>query len=67
LGKSYCNAFGGDALQRHAIDVVAHDFIDLKVETDNSIGLIFLRFADQRLDRCQSIRLDGCDTDGMPP
>jgi hypothetical protein len=50
--KPYRNAFGCNALQRRTVDIVAHNSVDLKVEIDDCIGVIFLRLANQCLDGC---------------
>jgi hypothetical protein len=55
LGELLRNAGGGDALQRSAADVDATDAVDFKIEVDDRVGVIVLRFANQRLERRQTI------------
>ena len=57
LGELDRNAGGRDALQRSAADVDATDAVDFKIEADDRVGVIVLRFANQRLERRQTIVL----------
>ncbi len=50
FGELDRNAGGGDALQRGGADVGGLDAVDFKIETNDRVGVVFLRFADQRLD-----------------
>jgi hypothetical protein len=59
LGELHCNAGGGDARQRSAADVAATDAVDFKIEADDRVGVIVLRFANQRLERRLTIVLAG--------
>jgi len=57
IGELDRDARGGDPLQGRAIYIIALDAVDFKIETDNCVGVIFLRFADQRPDGRQTIGL----------
>ena len=62
------NAGYRDALQRGATDVRGLDAPDFKIETDNRVGVVFLRFADQRLNGRQTVGFGagGGGADGAP-
>src|SRR5580693_1028981 len=66
FGEFHRNPNGGDALQRRAHDVRGLDRVDFKVETDYRVGVIVLRFADQRLDRLQTFSFDRGGVNGAP-
>ena len=66
MSELHRNAGGGDALQRSAADVDATDAVDFKVEADDRVGVIVLRFADQRLKRHQTVVLAGGGAGGAP-
>jgi len=66
FGEFDRNAGGGDAPQRRTADVCRLDRVDLKIEIDNGVGVVFLSFADQRLDRLQTFGFGRGDCDSAP-
>jgi hypothetical protein len=66
FGEFDRNAGGGDAPQRRTADVCRLDRVDLKIEIDNGVGVVFLSFADQRLDRLQTFGFGRGDGDSAP-
>ena len=57
LVKFDCDAGGGDAPKRDAADIDAVDALEFKIEIDDRVGVIVFGFAQQRLERRQSIGL----------
>src|SRR5208337_3888462 len=66
FGELDRNTDGGDALQRSAVDVGRLDAVDFKIETNDRVGVAFLRFADQRLDGRLTLCFGGGGADGAP-
>ena len=52
--------------KRGAVEIGALDRVDFKIKADDRIGVIFLRFADQRPDRRQTVRFGGEGIGGAP-
>jgi hypothetical protein len=57
LVKFDCDAGGGDAPKRDAADIDAVDALEFKIEIDDRVGVIVFGFADQSLDRRQTVDL----------
>jgi len=49
-----------------AVNLVAFDARNFEIQADNGVGVIFLRFPDQRLDRLQSVSLADRVAGGAP-
>ena len=46
FGEPHRNANGGSPLQGCAVKIGARNGLDFKIQTDNCVGVEFLRFAD---------------------
>jgi hypothetical protein len=66
LGELDRNAGGGDTLEESAVNIGALDRIDFKIKADDRVGVVFLRFEDQRADGCQPICLGAVGIGGAP-